>query len=246
MIRINFFLAIGILLLIQSCYDSIELENGGVLKIAKNSNGIITDSLTYNRNGELHGFIKSTDKEGFVIYIDYKNGAKDGIYKDFYKNKNLHINGHFNDGKKWREWIEYRENGVVSRYEAYTPEEDLVYLRIYDEKGKLKSKSGEAFMFYSFKPEDSIIYVDNTLLANIFIAYPPNCILKARTILYNPQDSIVNVMEYTFNKAFVLIKEHFESVGTYRMKTYWIMKDTIENEIEKGISSTEYEVLKRK
>lgn len=242
MIRFKYFIILTTTLLL-SCSDSTELKDGRTLKVKRNADNIITDSLTFNKGRELDGLIKSTDEEGFVLYIDYNNGVKDGIYKDFYENSKLHIKGHFKNGKKWREWVEYREDGVISRYEAYTPEEDLVYLRIYDKKGSLVTVKGEAFMFYTNNPEDSVIYVNDTLFANIFIAYPPNCILKARTLLYNPNDSIVSVAEYNFNKAFIGIKEYFKTEGMYKFKTYWIMKDTIENKVEKGVNITEYKVV---
>ncbi len=86
---------------------------------------------------------KSINKStGLIHFTHYKNGLAYGADKAFYENGVMSYEGNRFAGKQVGEWIFRYDNKNIITYEFYNDQGRNVYLRKYDENGKLLSTTG--------------------------------------------------------------------------------------------------------
>ncbi len=101
-------------------YDSTgkEIINGTYFSYR---NGSIQELSNY-KEGVLHGkqifFIKDSIK---IKETNFKNGKKNGVYREYYRNGNIKELGRFRNNYKIGKWKNYYESGVLKNKGRYCP-----------------------------------------------------------------------------------------------------------------------------
>lgn len=96
--------------------------NGKLTKVKEyTSQSILLGEGLFDTNGNRTGEWKLFDEYNDYFYAigNYVEGKRDGIWKYYYKDGKLEMEGFFNQDKPDREWIWYYPNGIKKREEAY-------------------------------------------------------------------------------------------------------------------------------
>lgn len=117
-----------LLIFVCGCDGDIEGQGSGVKEVRQfhDANGALVREVPYNEAGQIHGIVREWYPNGdFKLEIRYKNGKKDGPFKEnnnFFKSL---TEGNFKDNKIIGSVKTHNENGV------------LIKENIYDDKGIL-------------------------------------------------------------------------------------------------------------
>jgi hypothetical protein len=161
----------------EGTFFSEEIEtrnkNGTSSKMKFNEKHILTDSVSYNNNGDLHGVIMHLDtEENIKEYYTYKDGVKNGEVKYYYypdgilKFKGIYVND-INHGENYF----YDKNGRITAYEFVDSKGRLVFQRTYDSLGEIKKSEG--FLGYYNRLNKDTISLSDSLYIELIMGRPP-------------------------------------------------------------------------
>jgi antitoxin component YwqK of YwqJK toxin-antitoxin module len=177
----------------------------GVLQLERNyqhgkKNGLET---TYYQNSKVNfiWFYKN-DKLDSVMYEFYNNGKLsafafmkndllDSLSHTYYKSGVLESKKMYSKGKLYLNQLMYSENGVISNYHFYYPEDTLMFLQVFDSLGNEVSNEGHHFCL-AF-PEKRDYSVNDTLRFSIVTPKPPKG--RIRTWVFIGQEGAMNSWE---------------------------------------------------
>ncbi len=158
-----------LLIFVCGCDGDIEGQGSGVKEVRQfhNANGALVREVPYNEAGQIHGIVREWYPNGdFKLEIRYKNGKKDGPFKEnnnFFKSL---TEGNFKDNKIIGSVKTHNENGV------------LIKENIYDDKGTLLKTIS---WYDNGQKKDETDYKEDGYRAKSYAEYYENGQLKSQS-----------------------------------------------------------------
>jgi hypothetical protein len=197
--------------------------------VLTNADGLMVDSATYI-DGKIDGLrIKIDESDSIHYFHQYTLGVLDGEQFGFYPNTRPYFTGIRRAGIQVGEWVFYHPNGVTGSYEYYDEAGIRLYLRKYDDKGKVTTSVGKGIFSFERVAQDST-FATGEYRAEITCAHPPNT-----EVLLFCGDTVSNQMYYLDvqdNRA--IYSEIFINSGDYDRLFIWGCEDTVSNVITKS------------
>lgn len=114
-----------------------------------------------NSNNEPNGVSRGYLGGKLAFERGYKNGKKDGVWKEYYPNGILKYDGAYKDNMPDGEWKFYFESGKIKSIENYQNGKQHGVFIVYDEEGNITSK-----MYYE-NGVGSLHNIENDTLKNL-------------------------------------------------------------------------------
>ena len=142
-------------------------------------------------------FINDTTEQGVYLFY-YPNGVlKDsaqiinnkfeGKRHQYYKSGNLQTETtYFNN--KYRDAIEYRDNGTIEFYRAYNYFKELSFIAHYDGDGKFIKNEGN--LFYTWFIKDTV-NIGQDFNVELLVACPPNTFMEISVNDWDQTEAVV-------------------------------------------------------
>ena len=195
-----------------------------------NESKVMLDSLSYNKEGNLHGLQMTFDAVTKVKqYYTYVKGEKTGEMLSYYPSGSLEYKADLFKGLNYGVNIFYYENGIIQSYECKDSEERLVYQRDYDTSGQIIKSEG--FLAYYYGLNSDTINLNDSLYFHIIMGRPPN----SNVNLYIG-DLLSYFAQYTNEKYPRYIELAKDTGGNYR-KVFIEITDTISGHKEQIIDT---------
>jgi antitoxin component YwqK of YwqJK toxin-antitoxin module len=149
--------------------DSLKNE---YVRLRYYEDGTFKDSMHFENN-QLVGKAKTFDKhDSTTCYYEYVAGKQNGEAKCFYFNGTISAYGLFEDDKQIGEWKFFHPNGQLATYQYQNHNGDIIYLRKYDNDGRLLKSMGSGIIKINYPPDTILV---GNYIATVTMATPPNC-----------------------------------------------------------------------
>jgi len=144
--------------------NNLFFENGytGNVNIYTNNGSLISEY--YMVNGKKEGELKEYKKNKLNLSINYINGIKHGLYKEYYDNGNIRIECNYSDEQKHGLYKKYYDNGNIRIECNYIDDKKNSEYKEYYDNGQIKEicnyiddkKNGEYKEYY----DNGQLYID--------------------------------------------------------------------------------------
>ena len=233
---------------------------------------VLTEKTFKVENGDtiLHGYAKSFYRDGQLMGEEhYKNGIKHGVSQQLYSNGQIKhkgwlkkdkldsiglayyedgqikAKGYFHKGKKIGEQLNYYKNGKLKAYSFYNPVGESVYIREYNENGKLTNEEGTKNTQLIYKGVDAEFTSGDTLYVIIYAPSPPDSEVDLFISITNKNgQSVVDSQKIPLINGKAVYMRELSELGQYYFKTSLFFKDLKTGEEQTFDNAFEYTVVR--
>ncbi len=190
----------------------------------------------YLKNGKINGIRKIFNLNDSITDIfEYHDDLKNGKVIGYYPDGKLRYKGFCSNDKDSGDFYWYYRNSVISAYKYFSKPDSLIFYRKYDENGKISQTISRSI--FRLVLNNIIFKLDDTLKANIFPAFVPNCKINIYSNLAEKSSKSNKFKRINFDGyPFIILHKRLRERGDAEWKFRWELYDTLRNNSYKGFS----------